>query len=263
MDSVLKFNDKQLPKREDSYSLLTDEDISDDDYRHAEEVWNAFGKKNVGEYHDSYQKSDILLLADVFENFRETCLEYYGVDPAHYVSAPGLTWDAMLKMTGINLELITDDIDQQLFIEKGMRGGISYIAHRHARANNKYMKIYNPENRKTYIIYLDANNLYGWAMIQPLPYAGFQWVEPKKYEEEEGIGHIYEVDLEYPEELHYLHNDYPLAPEKIRVSDDMLSDYCREIKNKFKISNGKVHKLVLNLNDKERYVLHEKKFRAL
>ena len=258
MDSAGKFGDTQLPKREDFYSLLKDEDISDDDYRHAEEVWNTFGIKNMGEYHDLYLRSDILLLADVIENSRETCLEYYGLDPVHYVSSPGLAWDAMLKMTGINLELITD-IDKQLFIEKGMRGGISYIAHRHARANNKYIKFYNPEDRKTYIIYLDANNLYGWAMIQPYSYSGFRWVEPKYYaEKEEGIGYIYEIYLEYPEELHDLHNDYPLAPEKLCVSDEMLSDYCRDIKNKFKISNGKVHKLIPTLNDKERYVLHEK-----
>ena len=258
MDSSEKFNDTQLPKREDFYSLLKDEDISDDKYNHAKEVWDIFGIKNMGEYHDLYLKSDILLLADVIENFRETCLEYYGLDPVHYVSSPGLAWDATLKMNGISLELITD-IDQQLFIEKGMRGGISYIAHRHAKANNKYMKFYNPEDRKTYIIYLDANNLYGWAMIQRLPYGGFRWVEPKYYaEKEEGIGYIYEVDLEYPEELHHLHNDYPLTPEKLCVRDDMLSDYCRDIKYKFKISNGRVHKLIPTLNDKERYVLHEK-----
>ena len=230
MDSPSKFGDTQLPEREDFYSLLTDQDISDDDYGHAEEVWNTFGIKNMGEYPDLYLKSDILLLADVFENFRDTCLLYYGLDPAHYVSAPGLTWDAMLKMTGINLELTTD-IDQQLFIERGMRGGISYIAHRHARANNKYIKFCNPEDDTTYIIYLDANNLYGWAMIQPLPYGGFKWVEPKYYKGKvEGIGYIYEVDLEKPDELHDLHNDYPLAPEKLCVNDEMLSDYCRDIK---------------------------------
>ena len=96
-------------------------------------------------------------------------------------------------------------------------------------------------------------------MIQPYSYSGFRWVEPKYYaEKEEGIGYIYEIDLEYPEELHDLHNDYPLAPEKLCVSDEMLSDYCRDIKNKFKISNGKVHKLIPTLNDKERYVVHEK-----
>ena len=189
-----KFGETQLPKREDFYSLLTDEDISDDDYQHAVDVWNTFGIRNMGEYHDLYLKSDILLLADVFENFREACLEYYRLDPAHYITSPGLSWDAMLQMTGINLELVTD-IDQQLFIEKGMRGGISYIAYRHARANNKYMEFYNPEDDTTYIIYLDANNLYGWAMIQPLPYGGFKWVEPKYYtEKKEGTDRIYEVD---------------------------------------------------------------------
>ena len=172
MNSFEKFADRQLPKKEDFYSLLTDEDISDDDYQHAIDVWNTFDIQNMGEYHDLYLKSDILLLADVFENFREGCLEYYGLDPTHYITTPGLSWDAMLKMTSTNLELITD-IDMLLFVEKGMRGGISYIANRHARANNKYMKFYNPEDDTTYIIYLDANNLYGWAMIQPLPYGGF------------------------------------------------------------------------------------------
>ena len=160
-------------------------------------------------------------------------------------------------MTGINLELITD-IDQHQFIEKGLRGGISCIVHRHGEANNKYMKNYNPELESNYIIYLDANNLYGWAMCRPLPYGGFRWVEPKYYSEKvEGIGYIYKVDLDYPEELHDLHNDYPLAPEKIKIDEDMLSDYCKDIKNKFGISTGNVHKLINSLKDKKECVLHE------
>ena len=163
MDSFSKFNDTHLPKREDFYSLLTDEDISDDDYSHAQDVWNTFQIKNMGEYHDLYLKSDILLLADVLENFRKTCLINYKLDPCHYITSPGLAWDAMLKMTKISLDLITD-IDMLLFIEKGMRGGISYIAHRHAEANNRYMKNYDPNRDSSYIMYLDANNLYGWAM---------------------------------------------------------------------------------------------------
>ena len=164
-----------------------------------------------------------LLLADVFENFRKTCLTYYGLDPPHYVSSPGLAWDAMLKMTKINLDLITG-IDMQLFIEKGMRGGISYIVHRHAEANNQYMKNYDPHKESSYIMYLDANNLYGWAMSRPLPYRNFKWLEnkPKTISEllqyinteKYGIGKIYEADLEYPDELHHLHNDYPCAAEK-------------------------------------------------
>ena len=117
----------------------------------------------MGQYHDLHLKSDVLLLADVFQNFRKTCLTYYGVDPCHYITSPGFAWDAMLKMTKINLDLISD-IEMQLFIEKGMRGGISYIAHRHAKANNKYMKNCNEKEESTYIMYLDANNLYGWAM---------------------------------------------------------------------------------------------------
>ena len=173
MDSFSKFNEVELPRREDFYSLFSDEDISDEDYNHAQDVWNTFQIKNMGEYHDLYLKSDILLLADVFENFRKTCLTYYGLDPPHYVSSPGLAWDAMLKMTKINLDLI----DMQLFIEKGMRGGISYIGHRRAEANNQYMENYIPHRESSYIMHLYANNLYGWAMSQPLPYGGFKWVE--------------------------------------------------------------------------------------
>ena len=150
----------------------------------------------------------------------------------------------------------------QLFIEKGLRGGISYIAHRHAEANNKYMKNYDPSKVSSYISDLDANNLYGWAMSQPLPYRNFKWIKACSpyivgLTKRKGIGHIYEVDLEYPEELHDLHNDYPCAAEKIKVTDDMLSDYCNEIKNKFKISSGNVRKLIPTLRDKKNYVLHE------
>ena len=249
-DSFSKFNDTQLPNREAFYSLLTNENISEDDYQHAKDVWNTLNIKNMGEYHDLYLKSDILLLADDFENFRKTCLTYYRLDPLHYVTSPGLAWDAMLKMTKINLDLITD-IDMQLFIETGMRGGISYIAHRHAEANNKYMKNYDLNKESSYIMYLDANNLYGWAMSQPLPYRNFKWVDPPESDgiipKRKGIGHIYEVHLEYLEELHNLHNDYPCAAEKIKVTDEMLSDYCKEIKNKFKISSGNVNKLIPTL----------------
>ena len=272
MDSFSKFNATKLPDREEFYSQLTDEGISEDDYKHAQNVWNTFNLQNMGEYHDLYLKTDILLLTDVLENFRKNCLTYYKLDPLHYITSPGLTWDAMLKMTKINLQLITD-VDMQLFIEKGLRGGISYIAHRIAEANNKYMKNYDLNKLISYLLYLDANNLYGWAMSKPLPYGNFKWVYPdtvfylddKKYilvgdtiiQKKKGIGHIYEVDLEYPKELHDLHNDYPCAPEKIKVSDDMLSYYCREIKNKFKISSGNVNKLIPTLCDKKNYVLHE------
>ena len=114
----------------------------------------------MGDYHDLNLKTDVLLLADAFEKFISTCLEYYGVDPCHYFSSPGLSWDAMLKMTGIELELISE-IAMYLFVEKGMKGGISCIAKRHRTANNKYMKSYDDKKPGRYIMYLDANNFHG------------------------------------------------------------------------------------------------------
>ena len=262
MDSFEKFNEK-LPSKEEFYSILNDEDITDDQYKHAQNVWNTFNLKNMGEYHDLYLKSDILLLADVFENFRKTCLQYYKLDPCHYFTSPGLSWDAMLKMTDIKLELMTD-IDMFQFIEKGMRGGISYIANRYGKSNNKYMKTYDEKAPSKYIMYLDANNLYGWAMSQYLPTGGFKWmtknhidkIDLAKYTEDSKKGLILEVDLAYPEELHDLHNDYPLAPEKVKVTKNMLSDYCQKIASKYNISTGLVHKLIPTLSNKEKYVLH-------
>ena len=260
MDSFQRFSEKSLPEIEDFYSILNDTNISASDYEHAKEVWSVFQIRDLGEYHDLYLKTDVLLLADVFESFRSTCLEYYKLDPCHYFSAPGLSWDALLRMTEINLDLISD-LDAQLFIEKGMRGGISYIAHRHAVANNKYMKNYNPARESSYIMYLNANNLYGWAMSQSLPVGDFKWLDPEdfildNYTDDTRKGVILEVDLEYPEGLHHLHNDYPLAPEKILVSDDMLSPYCKGLKDSENISSGRVHKLVPNLMCKEKYILH-------
>ena len=172
--------------------------------------------------------SDVLLLTDVFQNFREACLSYYGLDPCHYITSPGLAWDAMLQMTKVNLDLISE-IEMQFLIEKGMRGGISYIAHRHAKANNKYMKNYQEGEESSYIMYLDANNLYGWAMSQKFPCRNFRWIDCpehiklENYHENSAKCFILEVDLEYPRELQHQHNDYPLAPDKINVEKEMLS----------------------------------------
>ena len=160
--------------------------------------------------------------------------KFYGLDPCHYFSSPGLSWDAMLKMTGMRLEKIVD-IDMYLFIEKGLRGGISYIAKRYSEANNKYMKNYDPTKPSKYISYLDMNNLYGWAMSGYLPYGGFKYLksvdnfEVNSVSETNPIGYILEVDLEYPDELHVLHNDYPLAPEKLAISYEMLSNSFKKL----------------------------------
>ena len=169
-------------------------------------------------------KKDVLLLAEVFEKFISTSFKYYNLDPCHYFSAPGLSWDAMLKITKIELQKISDP-DKYRFIEKGMRGGISYINKRYSKANNEYCSEYDSEKLKTYIAYLDMNNLYGHAMSQYLPYANFKWVkninkiEQKlmQIKKDSSTGYILEVDLENPEKLHDIHNDYPLAPEKINI----------------------------------------------
>ena len=142
-----------------SFSSLKDKCISEKDYLKANNIWNVFKINTMGDYHDLYLKTDVLLLADVFEKCINTCLGYYGLDDCHYFSSPELSWDAMLKMTKIELDLISD-IDRHLFIEKGMRGGISYIAKRDSRANNKYMKCYDSSKESKYITYLDPNNLF-------------------------------------------------------------------------------------------------------
>ena len=139
MNSFKKFSEDKLPNKCEFFNSLKDECISEKDYERAKNIWNAFKMKTMGHYHDLYLKTDVLLLADAFEKFIKTCLDYYGLDACHYFSSPGLSWYAMLKMTGVKLELISD-IDVHLFIEKGMRGFISYIAKRHSKANNKYTK---------------------------------------------------------------------------------------------------------------------------
>ena len=155
---------------------ISDGHVTIEEYMVCEKIWDKFKMKNMGGYHDHYLKKDVLLLIDVFEKFISTCLKYYELDPCHYCSSPGLSWDAMLKMADVKLKEISD-IDQYLFIEKGTRGGVSYIAKRYAKANNKYMCDYDSNKPSTFIIYLDKNNLYGWAMSEYLPYEEFEWLK--------------------------------------------------------------------------------------
>ena len=248
MDKAEKFNETKLPPREAFYSKLSGEGISNGNYKHAWNVWNTFKMKTFKDYHKLYNETDVLLLADVFENFRDLCLKIYGLDPVYYFTAPGLAWDACLKMTNINLELLSD-LDMLLMFEKGIRGGISMISNRYGEANNKYMsKSFNKNKPKKYIMYFDANNLYGRAMFEKLPTHGFKWLSSGEMENLfnnqvvqiwEKTPCILEVDLEYPENLHDLHNDYPFCPERVE---------CK---------NG-VEKLIPNLRDKTKYVIHYK-----
>ena len=239
MDSLERFKENKLPSKESFYSRLMGEDISNEDYEHAKKVWEIFEMEHLQEYHDLYNETDVLLLADVFENFRDICLNNYKLDPAHYFTAPSLFWDACLKMTDVKLELLTD-IDMLLMVEKGIRGGISMISNRYGKSNNKYMgNKFNISGPSKYLQYLDANNLYGAAMSMKLPTHGFKWMNDKELPVYRKVPCILEVDLEYPKELHDLHNDYPLAPERVKCKNN-------------------VEKLIPNLGNKKKYVLHYK-----
>ena len=254
VSSIEKLSETQLPTKEQFYSRLNDEDVSDEDYQHAQNVWNTFKCQSIRDYHDLYLKSDVLLLADVFENFRRTCLKHYKLDPAHYYTSPGLAWDACLKETGQQLELLCD-YDMLMMFERGIRGGMTHIAKRYSEANNKYMKNFDPNKPSKYIQYLDANNLYGWAMSQSLPTGGFKWISNLTKEKVMDIlektnssmnnmgkkGYIFEIDLEYPQELWKSHNDYPLAPEKMKV--------------------GGVEKLISHFKPHKKYVIHYRNLR--
>ena len=248
MDTIEKFNDPKPPPQNAFFSKLTGRGITKKNYKHVLNVWYSFNMKIFKDYHELYNVTDVLLLADVFENFRDLCLKIYGLDPVYYFTAPGLAWDACLKMTDIDLELLSDP-NMLLMFEKGIRGGISIISNRYGEANNKYMrKGFNKNKPSKYLMYLDANNLYGGAMSEKLPTHGFKWLTGGEMEKLfnnqvvqvwEKTPCILEVDLEYPENLHDLHNDYPFCPERVK---------CK----------NRVEKLIPNLRDKTKYVIHYK-----
>ena len=248
MDTEEKFNDTKLPPQETFFSKLSGKGITKKDYKHACNVWNTFNFETLKEYHELYNETDVLLLADVFENFRDNSLKTYRLDPAHYFTAPGLAWDACLKITGVELELLSDP-DMLLMFEKGIRGGISIISNRYGEANNKYMgRDFNKKKPSKYLMYLDENNLYGNGMCMKMPTHCFKWLTSGEMENLynnqvlqiwEKTPCILEVDIDYPDELHDKHNDYPLCPERVE---------CK---------NG-VEKLIPNLRNKTKYVIHYK-----
>ena len=240
-DDWNRFKETILPPKEAFYSKPNMSGVSDQDYEHAHGVWSEFGIKELGEYHDLYLKTDVILLANIFEAFRKVCLDNYGLDPAHFYTAPELACKACLKKTKIRLELLLDP-DMLLMFEQGIRGGITQFVHRWAKANNPYMgSEYTPRELARYLQYLDANNLYGYSMSQPLPTGGFHWVDVKpddvskltNYSEK---GYLLEVDVAYPRELHDYHNDLPFMCERMKI-------------------NG-VEKLIPNLYYKKRYITH-------
>ncbi|CAS00298.1 Protein CBG25936 [Caenorhabditis briggsae] len=251
MDSFKRYEETKLPSISSFYDKLNDKECSQKDYLYAKVVWNKMNCKNLEDYTRIYMINDVLLLADVFENFRNLSLDKYGLDPCWYYTSPGLSWDAMLKYTKVRLDTI-NDTEKFFMIEDGIRGGIVNAIKRYTKANNKYTSKFNPEEISNFLLYLDANNLYGWAMKQLLPHSNFVFEKQiqlsvlnismnevsksqiRKYIENlnsQGKGCILEVDLEYPNELHRKHNEFPLCPE-IRDFGNNIKKLCNTLENK-------------------------------
>ena len=225
MDSWERFGETSLPNK-DFYSCLNMKDITDIDYRHTKRVFKELEMDNLGDYHDLIAQSNTILLADIFENFRNKCIETYELDAAYFLSAPGLTYMARFLKKDAELELLTDP-NILLMFEEGIRGEITQSSHRYAEANNKYMQNYDRNKESSYLMYLDANNFYGWAMSQKQPVGIFKWVKNvsktgeefvKNYDNDCDIGFILKVVIEYPKELHDLHIDLPFLPERMKIN---------------------------------------------
>ena len=236
LDSVDKFKES-LPGKDSFYSQLTGTGISEGEWEHAQKVWNEMSMQNMGEYHDAYLKADVCGLADVMEEFRKVCRNNYKLDPAWYYTAPGLAWDAALKISQVKLQLLTDS-DKLIFFEGGIRGGVSTIFHRRAQANNMYMEEFDESKPSVFVPYWDANGLYAWAMSHPLPVGEFEWMTEDELKKWEEIPCVLEVDVDIPVELHDKFNDFPPLPEKVKM--------------------GGVQKLVPNLWNKRKMVVHKK-----
>lgn len=263
LSDLSKFEEEQLPPIEAFYDRLNDETVSSDSYEHAKNVWRKFKCRKFQDYHDLYLLTDVLLLADIFENFREFSLFHYHLDPAHFTTMASLSWAAALKMTKVKLELLSD-IDQLLFFERGLRGGVATISNRYAKANNPYMgHKFNPSEPTSYLHFVDANSLYGSVMTEKLPVSNFKWISDvdnfdiMAIDPEGPKGYVLSVDLKYPQHLHDEHNDYPLAAEKLTPTYEMLSDHQRYLKEKRHI-NATSKKLIPNLYDKKEYITHIK-----
>ena len=260
MTDISKYEEKELPPQEAFYSKLKGAGISDEDYEHAKKVWKTFKCETFLDYHKLYQKTDVLLLADCFENFRDFFMKNHEIDPAHCYSTPGLTWQCGFKMTKVELDIIKDS-NMLMLMEQGIRGGFSgVLGKRIVKANNKYLPDFDPTKPSNYLLYLDANNLYGWAMSQPLPTNDFKWEDDLEYYKHipKGRGCFITCDLKYTTEAQIKTQRFPLAPERCETKEGELSNYQKEILVSNDEKLGKVKKLLLNLHDKHDYTVHHK-----
>ena len=244
MDSWDKFDLPVSLDKKHYYSQLNNSTIRDKDLNHVKNVCNTLKITNLGQYHDLYLRSDTALLADVFENFRDKCLDIDKLDPAYFLSAPGLSWQSGLKMTKQKLELLSDQ-NMLLLFERGIRGGICEAVTKYKKADNKYMKNYDSTKASSYLMYLDVNNLYGYGMSKKLQTVDFQWIEDisiftedyiKNYNKNSDTGYLLVVDVTYPKGLYESHKYLPFLPEKIKID--------------------KSTKLSCNFNDKKYYPVH-------
>ena len=287
---------QQLPSREEFFSLLAQTECKETDYAHAQEMWRRFGCNNMADYMKLYLMLDVLQLADVFESFRDLTLKYFGLDAACYVSAPSLSWDAMLKITGVNLQLLTDSAMYNMMLA-GIRGGVCMVSKRHAIANNPAMPTaahanadqqqqqreqqneedqpieYDPARPPCWILDSDVNNLYGRAMSEPLAVGEFAWCDEAERRELKRIydlghdlatsapshtGYILDVDLEYPTAIHNATREYPLAPESVNVSLFEPSPFLIGLHEVYNLRPTELKKLVPNLHDKDNYIVYHR-----
>lgn len=270
MDSIEKLREKKLPPIEAFKNDLTGQDLSEADYHFAKKAWEVFECKTMRDYMECYLLCDIYLLADVFENYRTKSMGDYGLDPVYYFSTPHFTLDAFLKQSNAVLDLIIDP-NQYLFLKKGIRGGLSMVSKRYSKANHPALKEgYDPTKPHKHILYLDANNLYGKAMMSPLPFGDFEWMNESELtsefitglESDGALGCIVECDFQYPQSVHDSHSDYPLAPYKLRVPFSQLSPTARDICEKHNLkSSTRTEKLMTTLLPRTGYVLHHECFK--
>ena len=224
VDCRARLDETKLPPIENFYNTLTDEPLAIQDYERAQEIWSHYNIYNLGQYHDHYLLSDVLLLADVFDVLRN-----HGLDCLYFPTLPSLACSMALKHTKVELDLI-EEKDMYLMVESGIRSGISTISNRYSRANNPLVEGYDPQKPTTFITYLVANNLYGASQSEPLPVGDFRFLTPEEIcqldfeknihstPEDSPTGYIIKCDLKYPDELHPIHSDYPLAPEHLTVT---------------------------------------------
>ena len=286
MDSFEKFNECKILDIDTFKSSISGETIYNEDYEYAKTIFQHFDMKTLQDYHKLYLLQDVLLLDDDLTAFREVCIKSYDLYPWHYYTVPGLTWDAGRKYTRVILDVFTEE-DKFLFVEAGMRGGISRICRRHDKANHpNFIDIgyYNKEKPIGQLLYLDSNNLHGWAMSQYLPISDFVWLSIKEIEKitmhwihsipsDGEHGFIFEVDFANSNDNLSNFSDYPLAPERKSVQECDLSPYQRRlIKEQFRRVNvspkktqsdaeleekvNSTEKLIPDLKLKTKYILH-------